>query len=46
VTIPTVDPQRGRLAGVVVQLMTLVQDQEGELHDVPHAEWSVRLAWQ
>ena len=46
VTIPTVDPQRGRLAGVVVQLMTLVQDQDGELHDVPHAEWSVRLAWQ
>ena len=44
-TIPTVDPQRGRLAGVVVQLMTLVRDQNGELFDVPHAEWSVRLDW-
>lgn len=45
VTIPTVDPQRGRLTGVVVQLLTLVQDQTGELSDAPHAEWSVRLAW-
>lgn len=45
VTIPTVDPQRGRLTGVVVQLLTLVQDQNGELRDAPHAEWSVRLAW-
>ncbi|KDE99079.1 hypothetical protein Y900_008985 [Mycolicibacterium aromaticivorans JS19b1 = JCM 16368] len=45
VTIPTVDPQRGRLTGVVVQLVTLVQDQNGELRDAPHAEWSVRLAW-
>ncbi|GAA2811895.1 DUF2771 domain-containing protein [Mycolicibacterium pallens] len=45
VTIPTVDPQRGRLTGVVVQLLTLVQDQNGELSDAPHAEWSVRLAW-
>lgn len=45
VTIPTVDPQRGRVVGVVVQLMTLVQDQKGELHDVPHAEWSVKLDW-
>ncbi|MCB0931756.1 MAG: DUF2771 domain-containing protein [Mycobacterium sp.] len=45
VTIPTVDARRGKLAGLVVQLLTLVQDQEGELHDVPHAEWSVRMVW-
>jgi hypothetical protein len=45
VTIPTVDPQRGKLTGVVVQLLTLVQDQNGELRDAPHAEWSVRLIW-
>ncbi|AKK29328.1 DUF2771 domain-containing protein [Mycobacterium sp. EPa45] len=45
VTIPTVDPQRGRLTGVVVQLLTLVQDQNGQLSDAPHAEWSVRLNW-
>lgn len=45
VTIPTVDPQRGRVVGLVVQLMTLVQDQEGEVFDLPHAEWSVRLDW-
>ncbi len=45
VTVPTVDPRRGRLIGLVVQLLTLVQDQNGELHDLPHAEWSVRLAW-
>jgi len=45
VTVPTVDAQRGKLVGLVVQLVTLVQDQNGELHDLPHAEWSVRLAW-
>lgn len=45
VTIPSVDPQRGRLTGIVVQLLTLVQDQNGELRDAPHAEWSVRLVW-
>lgn len=45
VRVPTVDPQRGRLIGLVVQLLTLVQDPQGELHDLPHAEWSVRLAW-
>jgi hypothetical protein len=45
VTIPTVDPQRGRLTGIVVQLPTLVVDPSGELRDVPHAEWSVRLAF-
>ena len=43
VTIPSADPQRGRLTGIVVQLLTLVVDPSGELHDVPHAEWSVRL---
>jgi hypothetical protein len=45
VTIPTVDPQRGRLTGIVVQLLTLVVDPSGELRDVPHAEWSVRLVY-
>jgi hypothetical protein len=45
VTISTVDPQRGRLTGIVVQLMTLVVDTAGELRDVPHAEWSVRTLW-
>jgi hypothetical protein len=43
VTIPSVDPQRGRLTGIVVQLLTLVVDPSGELHEAPHAEWSVRL---
>ncbi|BBX72134.1 DUF2771 domain-containing protein [Mycobacterium shinjukuense] len=45
VTIRTVDPQRGRLSGIVVQLLTLVVDPSGELRDVPHAEWSVRLVF-
>jgi len=45
VTIPTLDPQRGRLRGIVIQLLTIVQDQNGELYDVPHAEWSVRVVW-
>ena len=45
VTIPTVDPQRGRLRQFVVQLRTLVQDQTGELIDIPHKEWSVRTVW-
>lgn len=44
-TIPTVDPHRGRVVGIVVQLMTLVRDQNGEVFDLPHAEWSVRLDW-
>jgi hypothetical protein len=44
-TIPTVDPQRGRLTGIVVQLLTLVLDSGGELTDVPHAEWSVRTVF-
>lgn len=45
VTIPSVDPQRGRLTGIVVQLLTLAVDPAGELRDVPHAEWSVRLTY-
>jgi Protein of unknown function (DUF2771) len=45
VTIPTVDPHQGRLTGIAVQLMTLVVDRTGELHGVPHAEWSVRTVW-
>jgi Protein of unknown function (DUF2771) len=50
VTIPSVDPQRGRLTGIVVQLLTLVVD-NSRLNDittlraVPHAEWSVRLTF-
>ena len=44
VTIPTVDPHRGRLRGIVVQLLTLVVD-NGELREAPHAEWSVQLSY-
>lgn len=44
VTIPTVDPNRGRLTGVAVQLLTLVLA-DGELQELPHAEWSVRTVW-
>jgi hypothetical protein len=50
VTIPTLDPQRGRLTGIVVQLLTLVVD-DRQMNDittvraVPHAEWSVRLIY-
>jgi len=40
-----VDPLRGRLTGVAVQLLTLVLTQNGELHELPHAEWSVRTVW-
>lgn len=45
VTIPTVDPLRGPLNGLVVQLLTLIVDPAGQFYDVPHAEWSVRLRW-
>ncbi len=45
VTIPTVDPQRGRLIGIAVQLPTLVRDEAGNEIPVPHAEWSVRAVW-
>ncbi|OBG85327.1 hypothetical protein A5699_24840 [Mycobacterium sp. E802] len=45
VTIPTVDPNRGRLTGLAVQLLTLVQDQDGKEFALPHAEWSVSTVW-
>ncbi|CAJ1579926.1 DUF2771 family protein [[Mycobacterium] wendilense] len=45
VTIPTVDPQRGRLTGLAVQLPTLVEV-DGEIREIPHAEWSVRTVWE
>ena len=46
VTVPTVDPQRGPLRGLVVQLLTVVIDRDtGEEFAVPHAEWAVQLAW-
>lgn len=45
VTIPTVDQQRGRLTGIAVQLLTLVQDQDGQEFALPHAEWSVSTVW-
>ena len=46
VTVPTVDPLRGPLRGLVVQLLTLVVDTgTGEQFAVPHAEWAVGLTW-
>ena len=45
VTIPTVDPHRGRLFGIAVQLPTLVRDEAGNEFPVLHAEWSVRTIW-
>jgi hypothetical protein len=45
VTVPTVDPHRGRLFGVAVQLPTLVRDEAGNEFLLPHAEWSVRTVW-
>lgn len=42
-TIPTLDPLRGRVIGVVVQLLTIVRDQNNAEFELPHAEWSVRL---
>ena len=45
VTIPTVDPHRGKLTGVAVQLPTLVRDEDGNEFPSPHAEWSVRTVW-
>lgn len=45
VTVPTFEPRRGRVMGLVVQLLTLVQDETGELRDLPHAEWSLSLVW-
>ncbi len=47
VTVPTVDPQRGPLRGLVVQLLTLVVDAgTGEPFAVPHAEWAVGMRWK
>jgi hypothetical protein len=45
VTIPTVGSNGGRLNQVVVQLLTFVQDEKGDLFPMPHAEWSVRTEW-
>lgn len=45
VTIPTVDPHRGRLTGIAIQLPTLVRDEQGNVFPWPHAEWSVRTVW-
>ena len=45
VTIPTVDPRRGRLTGIAVQLPTLVRDEQDNEFPWPHAEWSVRTVW-
>jgi hypothetical protein len=45
VTIPTVDPHRGRLTGIAVQLPTWARDEAGNEFPLPHAEWSVRTVW-
>ncbi len=45
VTIPTMDPHRGRLFGFAVQLPTLVRDEAGNEFPWMHAEWSVRTTW-
>ncbi len=45
VTIPTMDPHRGRLFGFAVQLPTLVRDEAGNEFPWTHAEWSVRTTW-
>jgi hypothetical protein len=45
VTIPTVDPRRGRLTGFAVQLPTLVRDEKNNEFPWPHAEWSVATVW-
>jgi hypothetical protein len=45
VTIPTVDPHRGKLTGIAVQLPTLVRDEQNNEFPWPHAEWSVRTVW-
>jgi hypothetical protein len=45
VTIPTVDPHRGKLTGMAVMLPTLIRDEAGNEIPFPHAEWTVRLVW-
>lgn len=44
VTIPTVDPRRGKLNGLAVLLPTLIRVDGNEV-PAPHAEWSVRTVW-
>ena len=44
VTMPTVDPRRGKLTGFAVLLPTLIL-LDGEEVPAPHAEWSVRTVW-
>lgn len=44
-TIPSVDPQYGKLQGFTVMVPTLVRDTEGNEFPLPHAEWSVRTVW-
>jgi hypothetical protein len=47
VTIPTVDPERGRLRRMEVQLLTWGIDMDtGEEFPIPHAVWAVDLAWK
>lgn len=45
ITIPTVDPRRGRLTGIAVQLPTLVRDEQNNEFPWPHAEWSIATVW-
>lgn len=45
VTIPTVDPEHGKLTGIAVQLPTLVRDEQNNEFPWPHAEWSVSAVW-
>ena len=44
VTIATMDPRRGKLTGLAVQLPTLIRVDGNEV-PAPHAEWSVRTVW-
>ncbi|MEB3064418.1 MULTISPECIES: DUF2771 domain-containing protein [Mycolicibacter] len=46
VTVPTMDPHRGPLRGLAVQLLTMVRDRDtGDTFAIPHAEWAVGLHW-
>ncbi len=45
VTIPPVDPRRGKLTGFAVMLPTLVRDEAGNEFPWPHAEWSIETVW-
>lgn len=45
VTIPTVDPSRGHVTGVTVQLLTLVPVSQDQLIAATHADWSVQMVW-